>query len=97
MRPEAGGFFARRWQGRIALPVLLWRDMLGVGTLINVLASFLALAIIAQDGPAAWALVVHLAPVPYNLFLVLCLQRQPEPNPVAAGIGALWFVVMLIA
>jgi hypothetical protein len=97
MSQDSDNFFSRRWQARVPLEVLLWRDMLGVGTVINLLASFLAMAVIAADGSAGYALALHLAPVPYNLFLVLALHRLPAPNAWVGVLAALWFVLMLVA
>jgi len=91
-----GNFFSRRWNAQLPLSVLLWRDMLGVGTLVNVFASFIAMVLIAQDVHAGYALAVHLAPMPYNLFLFSALQRYPQRDGLSSGIGAAWFVAMLI-
>jgi hypothetical protein len=57
-------FFRLRWQGQIPLAKLLWRDMVCVGTLINVVASFLALVVLALGAPTGLAVALHLAPIP---------------------------------
>ena len=62
-------FFSRRWRGQVPWPVLLWRDMLGVGTVVNLTATILALAVMVQDGPDGLAVALHLLPMPYNGFL----------------------------
>lgn len=43
-----GGFFARRWRGNVPLSLLLWRDMLGVGSLVNMACTVLALVMAAR-------------------------------------------------
>ena len=43
MASFADNYFSRRWRGQVPLAVLLWRDMLGVGTLINLTGTMLAL------------------------------------------------------
>ena len=97
LRPNRpGNYFSHRWHARIPLQVLLWRDMLGIGTLINVFASFIAMVLIAQDVHAGYALAVHLAPLPYNVFLFAALQRFPQRDALSTGIGAAWFVAMMI-
>ena len=78
-------FFARRWRGQIAWQRLFWRDMLAVGTVLNLAASFGAVAV-----------ALHFAPMPYNLFLCLALWRLAQrPAPVAAAALA-WLVVMTV-
>lgn len=57
--------------------VLFWRDMVLVGTLINLLFTGVALAMAASDLPIGVAAAVHFAPLPYNLFLVAAVWRQP--------------------
>jgi hypothetical protein len=61
-----GQYFSRRWHGQVPLAVLLWRDMLGVGTVVNLIATILALAAIIQGAHAGLAVALHLAPMPYT-------------------------------
>lgn len=94
--PTEGGFWSQRWHGRAPWRVLFWRDMLTVGSAINLCTGFVALWLISQDQPIAWALAVHFAPVPYNAFLLLSLWRTPgKPGWTLAGAGA-WFAGMLV-
>ena len=72
------GYFARRWQGEVALPALFWRDMLGVGTALNLLASFAALMAAAMGLDARLAVALHFAPVPVNVFVALAVWRSPQ-------------------
>lgn len=97
VKPDAGGpFLARRWRGAVTWPVLFWRDMLAVGTVVNLLASFAALMLASQGAPLAVAVLVHFSPLPYNLFLFLALWRLPRrPAPVVAAAAA-WLVVMSV-
>lgn len=89
-------FFARCWRGQIAWQRLFWRDMLAVGTVLNLAASFGALALLAMGAPGAVAVALHFAPMPYNLFLCLALWRLAQrPAPVAAAALA-WLVVMTV-
>ena len=64
------GFIARRWRGDVPLRTVFWRDMLGVGTAVNVLFTFAALIAATQGGPSWVAVAIHLLPLPYNLFLL---------------------------
>jgi hypothetical protein len=75
--PAASGFFSGRWYGEVPVRELFWRDMVLVGTLINILFTGVALAMAASDLPIALAAAVHFAPLPYNLFLVAAMWRLP--------------------
>lgn len=90
-------FFSRRWRGEIALPVLLWRDMLGVGTVINLSATMAALGLLAQGVPMPLAVALHFAPLPYNLFLFASLWRLPRRSALSTGLGLAWVAVMTLA
>lgn len=97
VKPDAGGtFVARRWRGAVAWPVLFWRDMLAIGTVVNLLASFGALVLASQGAPMALAVLVHFAPLPYNLFLFLALWRLPRRPALVALAAAAWLVVMTV-
>lgn len=89
-------FLARRWRGEIPLRVLLWRDMLAFGTVLNLFASFAALALAALHVDLRIAFAVHLAPVPYNLFLVVALWRTPQRSALASVIALVWLVAMTV-
>lgn len=92
----ADNFFSRRWQGQVALAVLLWRDMVGIGTVINLAASILALTAVMQEAPDWFAIALHLLPMPYNLFLCAVLWRLPARTAVASVIAAVWLIVMML-
>lgn len=90
-------FLARRWRGEVPVLTLFWRDTLLVGSIVNVLATFVALAIVSQDGPAGLAAVLHFLPLPYNLFLVAALWRAPERSPALRWASCVWlFIATLV-
>ena len=70
--------------------------MLGAGTLVNVLLSFLALMMAAKGAPGGLAAAVHFAPLPYNLFLVAALWRLPGRPQAMALFAVIWLVLMTI-
>ncbi len=75
---------------------LFWRDMVAVGSTINLFTGFAALFLISQGQSIAWALAVHFSPVPYNAFLVRSLWLARErPNWVMPAAAA-WFAAMLV-
>ncbi len=86
-------FFTRRWRGQTALSVMLWRDMLSIGTLTM---TILALATIAMEGHIGLAVVLNFSPLPYNLFLVLALWRAPGFNAFSAVVASGWFALMIV-
>jgi hypothetical protein len=91
-----GNFFSRRWQGQVPLAVLFWRDMLGIGTLINLATTALALAIIINDIHAGFAVAIHFAPMPFNIFLLTVINRAPDRNPIVSAMAVAWLVVMTL-
>ncbi len=92
----AGEFLQSRWQGHVPLPRLFWRDMLGVGTLINVLASFLALMVAAQGATSSAAVALHFAPAPWNVFLAWCVMRHPGAGSTRRFLALAWAGLMMI-
>ena len=92
----ADGYFASRWRGEAALPVVLWRDMLFAGSAINLLASFAALMLAAQGVDLRWVVALHFAPLPYNLLLLRAVWCSPRRGGLSMAFAALWFGVMMI-
>ncbi|MDP1927184.1 MAG: hypothetical protein Q8K62_01600 [Thiobacillus sp.] len=76
------------------MAVLFWRDMLGVGTVVNLIATILALAVIIQGAHAGLAVALHLAPMPYNFFLFAAIWRAPDRNLLTTVIATGWLVVV---
>lgn len=99
--PSPAGFFASRWAGDARVDVLIWRDMLVVGTTINLVTSFAALMALGFKAPVWLAALIYLSPLPYNLFLVLalwrCIERQGTKHAGTLRIGSLlWLVVVTL-
>ena len=95
-RPSAGRFFARRWRGEVPMRTLLWRDLLAVGTAVNLLATFGAVIALAQQAPAWLVAAIHFGPLPYNLFLFAAVGRAPGRTAPACAVAAVWLVVMTV-
>ncbi|SFO46152.1 hypothetical protein SAMN03159463_01992 [Mesorhizobium sp. NFR06] len=72
------GFLRARWRSEIALDLLFWRDMLLVGTVLNIASSALALILLGLKLPLWLVLAVHVLPVPYNIFLTIAVWRRAE-------------------
>ncbi|MCY1557110.1 hypothetical protein D9M68_939270 [compost metagenome] len=75
--------------------VLFWRDMVTVGTVINLLATAVALAIALADEAIELAAAVHLAPLPYNLFLVASVWRLSDTG-LYRWASLAWLVVVTL-
>ncbi len=88
------GFMARRWRGEVALGLVLWRDMVGVGSMINLLASLAALILATQGLDLRLAVALHFAPLPYNLFLFLVVWRSPQRGGLSSLVAVVWMVLM---
>jgi hypothetical protein len=103
--PTAGGkfvrFFADRWNGNAPLGRLFWRDMLVVGSALNVAATLASLGLLAAKVPLAAALGVHALPIPYNVFLAFAVWRTAERHGGALTLfyqlaAVAWLVVAIV-
>ena len=89
-KPRAAGFIGSRWRGEASASVVYWRDMLAVGSLINLFAGFAALMLAAQGTDIVIAAAVHFALLPYNAFLVVALWRTPQHTRSMAWTSLVW-------
>lgn len=89
-------FFTQRWQGRVGWPTLFWRDLLLAGTSMNVLMTGTALVLLSQDVALPWVLLVHLLPLPYNLFIVSALWRLPQRPALVVGASVAWLLLFVL-
>lgn len=89
-------FFARRWRGEVPIRIVLWRDMLAVGTAVNLLATFVALIAASQGSPTWFAAAIHFSPLPYNLFLFASVGRATPRSRVAVILATAWLCVITI-
>jgi len=89
-KPHAAGFIGSRWRGETSLAILYWRDMLAVGSTINLFTGFAALMLAAQGVNLVFAAVVHFAMLPYNVFLVVALWRTAQCTRAMAWTSLVW-------
>lgn len=99
---RVAAFFRSRWLGGVPLDRLFWRDMVVVGTAINVASSVAALILLGLKLPLALVLAVHFAPVPYNVFLTFAVWRTAGKSSGAKAslmtLGAtLWLILVVVA
>ena len=89
-QPRRADFLRSRWRGETSLAVLYWRDILVIGSLINLFTGFAALMLAAQGVSLVIAAVVHFALLPYNVFLVVALWRTPRCSRIMAWTSLVW-------
>ncbi|WP_214470801.1 hypothetical protein [Mesorhizobium sp. dw_380] len=97
--PGVRSFFRSRWFGLMPLDRLFWRDMMLVGTLINLASSALALVLLGLKLPLWLVLAVHFAPVPYNIFLASAVCSTAESGAKASLMmlgSALWLIATVV-
>ena len=75
---------------------VFWRDMLGMGTTANVLATFAALMVASQGASSWFAAGIHFAPLPYNVFLFAAVERAAPRSHTAVMLALVWLAVMTI-
>jgi len=66
------------WRGEGALGVVFWWHAMVVGTLVNVLTTFLFVALQAMYMSNIAGLAVFLLPVPYNIFVAVAVWRSAD-------------------
>jgi hypothetical protein len=88
-------FVMQRWQGGVGWTTLFWRDLLLMGTGLNVLMTGTALALLTQDASMHWVLLAHLSPLPYNLLIVWALWRAPRRPSVVVAFSVGWLLLFV--
>ena len=78
------------------MQTLLWRDLMLVGTLVNLLFTGVGLAVFAITDQIGWAVALHFAPLPWNLFLVACVWRFPPTSATTRPIAVAWLIAVLV-
>ena len=94
-------FFRSRWLGEVPIDRLFWRDMMLVGTAINIASSAAALILLGLKMPLGLVLAVHFAPVPYSIFLALAVWRTADRVGGARASlfmlgSALWLIATIV-
>jgi hypothetical protein len=89
-------WFRARWTGRVTLQRLVGLDMVLVGTMINAIAGFSALAAYASGLGAGTAMALHFGTAPYNAFLYSCVWRHPRSGPATLILASAWFAAMIV-
>ncbi len=64
------------WAGRLPLAEAFWVWAVGCGLVLNLAATFLMLAVLTAELPAALALALNFAPAPANVALAIAVWRS---------------------
>lgn len=67
---------AELWQGHVPLARVFWEYAIAYGSVLNLLTTIAAFALIAGDYPAWASLAVFFLPAPYNLLMVVSVWRS---------------------
>ena len=95
------GFLARRWHRQVPLGPLFWRDMVVIGSAVNLAAAFAALMALGFKAGLPIVLLVFHLPLPYNIFIACAVWRTADlaasrtASSARAG-AALWLAAMLL-
>jgi hypothetical protein len=99
--PGMKSFLLSRLRGDAPLHTVFWRDMLVIGTGLNILAIAAALILVAAEAPGLWQLVAYLSPQPWNLFAFFAVWQSAGhiDDPVRSLVrmaAAAWLAIMVI-
>ena len=98
---SAWSFLRSRWRGEVPLGIVFWRDMIGVGTALNILSAMSAMLLLAAGVGTPVVLLVYFAPVPWNLFLFFAVWRSASNTggqnaSLAKAIAAVWVLLVTV-
>lgn len=91
------------WRGEVSLARVFWEYMIGWATLLNLIATGLALASFLRGAPAWLGLLINFSPIPLNAFLLIAVWRAAAREEgsglanFARFASAIWFAVMIVA
>ena len=92
------------WLGHLPLEIAFWKYAIIYGLALNVAATAVALFLVVLDVPIAYALIVHLLPVPYGVLAICGVWRSADHSGgrrdfsafAKAGVVA-WYAFWLVA
>ena len=66
------------WQGYLPLETVFWQYTILYGLLLNTVTTVAALFLVVVDAPIAYAIMVHLVPVPYLILTTVGVWRSAD-------------------
>jgi len=94
-------FFARRWRREVPLGLLFWRDMIVVGSAVNLVMAFAGIVALGFKADIVVAMLIYFLPLPYNFFLASAVWRTADlvdaakANSARFG-AALWLIAAAV-
>jgi hypothetical protein len=94
-------FFVRRWRRQVPLGLLFWRDMIVIGSALNLASAFAGLMALGFKADLLVAMLVFHAPLPFNIFIVAAIWRTADLVEAAKASSAragavLWLVAATV-
>ncbi len=97
----AGASLRQLWRGQLPLNVAFWRYLISYGLILNLVATFAALMAIVNEAHIAWAIFLHVLPLPYGIVSAVGTWRSADRSTDVLAHSArimaiLWLVFWLI-
>lgn len=94
-------FFAARWAGEVPLRRVFFTDMLAIGSIANMAGVLCAILLMLAGSPAWLGALAYIAPLPYNVFIVLAVWRtldatQPPSAGVYRLVALVWLAIVVV-
>jgi hypothetical protein len=70
--------FRQLWRGELPLNVAFWRYLINYGLILNLAATIAAIVAIASELHIAWAIILHLLPLPYSIVSAVGTWRSAD-------------------
>jgi len=91
----------RLWRGEFPLVRVFWTDMILIGSLVNILGTAAAMLLFVSGAPIALGVIVHFAPVPYNILLFLAVWQSAARQVsrwsfLAQAGGLIWLITAIV-
>lgn len=98
---QLAGYFRSLWRGEFPLARVFWTDMIIIGSMVNLLVSAAAMLLFVSGVPILFGVIVHFAPVPYNVVLFLAVwqaaAREMSVWSFAAQVaGLIWLITAIV-
>lgn len=95
------GFLQTRWNGEAPMETVFLRDMLLVGTTVNIACAVAAWTMRSADMHVLFPLLARMLPVPWTLFLFVAVWRSAERDGGSAClsvkvIAVMWLITMFV-
>ncbi len=84
------------WQGQLPLNVAFWRYLINYGLILNLAATIAAIVAITSELHIAWAIILHLLPLPYGIVSAVGTWRSAGLTTENAGFANAARIVIIL-